>query len=87
MYEVEEAIVEEVLSMEPHVTVSAAAATLMAPAAGFHLIQESEFEATAQAEAPCDEQVEEEPIPVMVEETGDGNPLEVCYFFFSTSIA
>ena len=29
----------------------------------------------------------QEPIPVVVEETGDGHALEVCYFFFSTSIS
>ena len=66
---------EEVPSMEPDVT---AAETSVAPAAGFHFMQERELE----AEAPYDEQVEEEPIPAVVEETGDGDALEVCYFFF-----
>ena len=91
---VEEEVVEEVPSVEPHVIVSAAAAASVAPATGFHFMQESELEAAAEveAEAPYDEQVEEEPIQVVVEETvaeetGDGDALEVCYFSPSTSIA
>ena len=82
---VEEAIVEEAPSVEPHLAVSATAATHAAPAPGFHFMQESELEATAEAEAPYDEQVQEEPISVVVEETDDGHALEVRYFLFELS--
>ena len=67
-------------------TVSAAAVTPVAPAIGSHFMQESELEATVEAKALYDEQVEKEPIPVVVEETGDADALEVCYFFSSTYI-
>jgi len=86
---IEEPIVEEVPEgpVEDHITVSAAAATPAAPAAGFHFMQESELEATAEAEAPYDEQVQELPIPVVVEAEADTlDPLEACYFFFSSSL-
>ena len=45
-----EVIVEEVPPVEPHITVSAAAATPVAPAAGFDSVQESKLEATAEAD-------------------------------------
>jgi len=88
---VEEEVVEEVPSVEPHVAVLAAAATPVAPAAGFHFVQERGLEATAEAETPYDEQAQEEPIPIVVEVTvtevtGDGHALEACFFFFPTFI-
>ena len=46
-------------------------------------MQESELEAAAEAEAPYNDQVREEPIPVVVEETSDGHALEVCHFLFN----
>ena len=82
---VEEVTIEEVPSVEPHVAVSAATA---AAAASFHFMQESELEITAEPEAPYDEEIQEEPILVVVEETvaeeaGDVDALEVCFFLFN----